>query len=92
MRRPAFRPHWRDPVGAENAGQVGRREPETRYSRTLLDETKAVWQPYYKKRLTDEDAREIIENMVSFLSILSDHRASSGTPTKSAKIPARDED
>jgi hypothetical protein len=42
------------------------RGPQSRYSRELLDRTIAVWQPYYADRLTDEDAREIIENVTAF--------------------------
>lgn len=36
----------------------------------FLDETIAVWQPHTERALTREDAREIIENMVGFFSVL----------------------
>ncbi len=89
-RRSSFRPHWRDPVVAENADDVTRREAQTRYSRELLEETKVVWQPYYAKKFNDEDAREIIENMVSFLAILSEHRTGTrGDGSKSLKPTPR---
>jgi hypothetical protein len=85
--RRGYKPHWRDPIGAENVGDVVRLEPATRYSRELLDETKVVWQPYYEKPLNDEDAREIIENMVSFVAILVDHRERTADKAKTDKKP-----
>jgi hypothetical protein len=54
------------------------RGPRPRYSRQLLDETIVVWQPYYPARLTDEDAREIIENVLAFAGALLGMRRSSG--------------
>lgn len=53
------------PLG--NADQVVPGVPRTRYSRGLIEQTKAVWQPYYDEVLTDEDAREIIEHMVNLV-------------------------
>ncbi len=41
--------------------------PKQRYSRSLIEETISVWQPYYEKALTEEDAREIIDNMALFV-------------------------
>lgn len=49
-------------------GAVGHPRYQRRYSRELLDETIAVWQPYYEDILTDQNAIEIIENMTSFAS------------------------
>lgn len=46
------------------------RGPRPRYSRGLLDETIAVWQPYYAQRLTDQDASDIIENVTAFAGVL----------------------
>jgi hypothetical protein len=43
----------------------------SRYSDKLVAETKQVWQPYYAEPLTDEDAREIIENVIEFMQLLS---------------------
>jgi len=42
------------------------------YSNALLNKTIELWQPYYEKKLTVEDAREIIVNMVSLVKLL-DH-------------------
>ena len=64
------RPHWSERVPIENADAVQPRHPKTRYSRQLIDETIEVWQPYYEKKLTDEDAREIIENASAFFGAL----------------------
>lgn len=64
------RPHWSERVPVENAGAVQPRQPKSRYSRQLLDETIEVWQPYYETKLTDEDACEIIENMTAFFGAL----------------------
>lgn len=36
----------------------------------MIDETIEVWQPYYETKLTDEDAREIIENVAAFFGAL----------------------
>ena len=64
------RPHWSERVPVENIGEVQRRRPKQRYSRQLIDETIEVWQPYYDTKLTDEDARDIIENVASFFGAL----------------------
>ena len=64
------RPHWSERVPVENIGEVERRSPKQRYSRQLINETIEVWQPYYDKKLTDEDAREIIENVAAFFGAL----------------------
>jgi hypothetical protein len=72
-RRSSYKPHWRARIPLENADVVKPRVPATRYSRALIEETKEVWQPYYEETLTDEDAREIIENMIGFLHFVADH-------------------
>ena len=64
------RRHWSERVPVENIGDVERRRPKPRYSRQLIDETIEVWQPYYEAKLTDEDAREIIENVAAFFGAL----------------------
>lgn len=46
------------------------RGPRPHYSRGLLDQTIAVWQPYYARRLNDQDASEIIENVTAFAGAL----------------------
>jgi hypothetical protein len=40
------------------------------YSELLLDETIAIWQPYSKRPLSREDARQILENMTGFFQTL----------------------
>ena len=72
-RRSSYKPHWSAPIPLENAAVVKRRVAATRYSRALIEETKEVWQPYYEETLTDEDAREIIENMLGFLHFVADY-------------------
>lgn len=64
------RPHWSERVPVENIGDVERRRPKPRYSRQLIDETIEVWQPHYDTKLTDEDARDIIENVAAFFGAL----------------------
>jgi hypothetical protein len=39
-------------------------------SASLIERTLETWQPRAERRLTDEDAREIIANMSGFLLIL----------------------
>jgi hypothetical protein len=70
-RRSPYKPRWCTPVPLENEGTVIPRRAGSRYSPELIAETKLVWQPYYPEPLTDEDAREIIENMMSFMRLLS---------------------
>jgi hypothetical protein len=41
-----------------------------RPSAELLDDTIAIWQPRASRRLTREDAREILDNLVGFFSLL----------------------
>lgn len=64
------RPHWSERVPVQNIGDIPRGRPKPRYSRQLIDETIEVWQPYYDRKLTDEDAREIIENVAGFFGAL----------------------
>ena len=60
------------------------RGPRPRYSRQPLDKTIAVWQPYYPARLTDEDAREIIENVSAFAGALLGMCGPSGEPARTS--------
>lgn len=54
-------PPDRDSREAGNAGQE---------ERSLIEETLALWQPYSARRLTPEDARQIIANVVGFFDLL----------------------
>ena len=38
----------------------------------LTDQTIAVWQPRMKRRLSNEDAREITENITGFFTVLAE--------------------
>ncbi len=69
-RRSTYKPHWSARIPLENAGEVERRAPVTRYTQELIEETKEVWQPYYANELSDEEACEIIENMSMFVGAL----------------------
>ena len=40
--------------------------------RSFLKKTVEVWQPHYKRRLTEEDAREITENLTGFFDLLAE--------------------
>lgn len=57
----------------------------------LLDETIAIWQPRAPRRLTREDARQIIENMTGFFSVLREwdraERASAAPPMPDGSGP-----
>ncbi len=70
-RRSRYKPRWSTPVLLENEGAVTPRRAGSRYSAELIAETKKVWQPHYVTELTDEDAREIIENIMSFMRLVS---------------------
>lgn len=36
----------------------------------FINYTKQVWQPYYRKELSESDAVEIIDNMTAFIKLL----------------------
>jgi len=38
----------------------------------VIDITTDFWQPYYRQELTEEDAKEIIENSAAFFGILAE--------------------
>jgi len=61
-------------------------------SSPFIDDTMAFWQPRSKRTLSREDAREIIENVAGFLSILQEwDKAEREVDTKSgAPSPADD--
>lgn len=51
------------------------------FSAALVDETKALWEPYYGRSLTDDEARELLANASNFFRALigaskkQDHKA-----------------
>ncbi len=65
------------------------REPTAKnlHAGTFLDETIAIWQPRTSRRLTREDARQIIENMTGFFNVLREwdraERVAAGKPAPS---------
>lgn len=87
-RRGKYKPRWSTPIPAENVGTVTAVHAKSRYSDKLIAETKAVWQPYYAAPLSDEDAREIVENMIEFMRLLSTlkkHRANRAEPSRKSR-------
>jgi len=42
----------------------------TQFPKDLLEEAKRIFEPQYGHALTDEDAREILENLVGYFDIL----------------------
>ncbi|HBK90919.1 MAG TPA: hypothetical protein DDZ68_04525 [Parvularcula sp.] len=66
------------PVGANACGSnaaaneiPARKAP----SREAIEKALEVWQPHYARRLSQEDAREILENAVGFFRILREWQA-----------------
>ncbi len=47
-------------------------KPSNAARNTLIDRTHKVWQPRIRRNLTDEDARQIAENVTGFFSILAE--------------------
>jgi hypothetical protein len=41
----------------------------------FIQHTIQVWQPYYRRSLSEEDAREIIHNMTGFFNLLAKWKA-----------------
>jgi len=54
--------------------QHGAPDGRTRWPGELVSRTLQLWQPYYDDPLTDEDAREILENAVAFFRVVLRHR------------------
>ena len=55
----------------------------------LIGRTRQVWQSRIKRDLTDEDARQIAENVTGFFSVLAEwSRAEMPTPANDAGKPA----
>lgn len=64
-------------------------KPSHAASNTLIGRTRKVWQPRIRRNLTDEDARQIAENVTGFFSILAEwSRAAKEAPANAAAIPA----
>lgn len=60
-------------------------------SKEFLDETVRVWQKYYDRPLTHDDARQIIENVTGYFKLLHemDRTARTRRDTKVTANPAR---
>ncbi len=58
-------------------------------SNNLIEQTHKVWQPRLQRNLTDEDARQIAENVTGFFAILAEwSRAASLVPANDPAVPA----
>jgi hypothetical protein len=84
--RAPYKPRWRTRVALQNSATVSAKPARARYSAELIASTKEVWQPYYSKPLTDEDAREIIENIVAFMEVLATIRDDAAVDPSSVQI------
>jgi hypothetical protein len=59
----------------------------------LVDRTRQVWQPRTRRDLTNEDCRQIAENVTGFFSILAEwSRAEMPTPVNDAGKPVASDD
>jgi len=55
----------------------------------LIEQTHKVWQPRLQRKLTDEDARQIAENVTGFFAILAEwSRAARPVSTNDATVAA----
>ena len=64
-------------------------KPSHAASNNLIEQTHKVWQPRLQRNLTDEDARQIAENVTSFFAILAEwSRAARPVPANDATVPA----
>ena len=55
----------------------------------MIEQTHKVWQPRIRRNLTDEDARQIAENVTGFFAILAEwSRAARPVPANDATVPA----
>ncbi|OGF63611.1 MAG: hypothetical protein A2Y62_18825 [Candidatus Fischerbacteria bacterium RBG_13_37_8] len=43
-----------------------------KFSKEFIEKTLQIWQPYSSTKLTEEDAREIAENMTELFSLLAE--------------------
>ena len=64
-------------------------KPSHAVSSNLIEQTHKVWQPRIRRNLTDEDARQIAENVTGFFAILAEwSRAARPVPANDATVPA----
>ena len=64
-------------------------KPSHAASNTLIGRTHKVWQPRIRRKLTDEDARQIAENVTGCFSILAEwSRPAKEAPANATDIPA----
>ena len=64
-------------------------KPSHAASNNLIEQTHKVWQPRIRRNLTDEDARQIAENVTGFFAILAEwSRAARPVPANDATVPA----
>ena len=55
----------------------------------MIEQTHKVWQPRIRRNLTDEDARQIAENVTGFFALLAEwSRAARPVPANDATVPA----
>lgn len=49
------------------------------YSKTFLEKTIKVWQPFYENKLSLDEAKEIIINMTSLIKLLNELENKNGS-------------
>ena len=85
-RRPGARSGEKPPVRSSV-------KPSHAANDNLIDRTRKVWQPRLGRDLTDEDARQIAENVTGFFAILAEwSRAEMPTPANDAGKPVASDD
>jgi hypothetical protein len=68
-------------------------KPSRAANDNLIDRTRQVWQPRTGRDLTNEEARQIAENVTGLFSILAEwSRAKMPTPANDAGKPAASDD
>ena len=64
-------------------------KPSHAVSSNLIEQTHKVWQPRIPRNLTDEDARQIAENVTGFFAILAEwSRAARPVPANDLTVAA----
>ncbi len=64
-------------------------KPSHAASNNLIEQTHKVWQPRIRRNLTDEDARQIAENVTGFFAILAEWSlAERLVPANDPTVPA----